>query len=98
MENNRLRYTLDPDLLTALNLKLTKGEITPENCQQLLKQMMITQYIQKHTLFFTFKNSGFVRWISKVFYGLQYNFIKKQPAEPTVSTEELSSWLRARHL
>ena len=89
---------LDPDQLTVLNLQLEAGEITQEECKQILKQMMIIQYIKRQTLSVTFKNSVFVRWISKVFYDIQQRSIKKHSAEPTISTEELSSWLRAKHM
>jgi len=98
MKNKRLRYLLDPDQLVLLNLKLQTREITPLECQGLLKQMMIIKYIQKHSLSTTLKNTAFVRGICKIFSSIQNKFLKKYPAEPTFSEEELSSWLRARHL
>ena len=98
MENKRLRYLLDPDQLTLLNLKLQTREITPEECLQMLKQMMISQYMQRHSFSATLKNTVFVRGICKIFSAIQHKFLKKQPAEPTISVEELSSWLRPRHL
>lgn len=98
MENKRLRYLLDPDQLTLLNLKLQTGEITPEECRQMLKQMMIIQYIQRHSLSATLKKTVFVRGICKIFSAIQHKFFKKKPAEPSISAEELSSWLRPRHL
>jgi hypothetical protein len=98
MENKRLRYLLDPDQLTLLNLKLQTREITPEECRQMLKQMMISQYIQRHSLSATLKNTVFVRGICKIFSSLKNKIFMKTPAEPTIGTEELSCWFRPRHL
>ncbi len=98
MENIRLRYLLDTNQLTLLNLKLQTGEITPEECQEMLKHMMIIQYTQRHSLSATLKNTVFVRGICKIFSGIQHKFLTKYPAEPTISVEELSNWLRPRHL
>jgi hypothetical protein len=98
MENKRLRYLLDPDQLTLLNLKLQTREITPEECLQMLKQMMISQYMQRHSFSATLKNTVFARRICKFFSAIQNKFFQKQPAESAISAEELSSWFRPRHL
>ena len=98
MENKRLRYLLDPDQLTLLNLKLQTREITPEECLQMLKQMMISQYMQRHSLSATLKNTVIARGISKIFSSLQNKIFKKTAAEPAIGTEEISCWFRPRHL
>ena len=98
MEKQRLRYLLDPDQLTLLNLKLLTREITPQECQDHIKQMMMIKYIQNYGLSATLKKTVFVRWIYKIFSVIENKFSKKTHAEPTIGTEELSNWFRPRHL
>ena len=98
MEKKRLRYLLDPDQLTLLNLKLLTREITPLECKDILKQMMMIKYNQEYGLSATLKKTVFVHWVCKIFSMIKNKWFKKTPAEPTIGAEELSNWFRPRHL
>ncbi len=93
-----LKSLLPPKLISLLEQKLEAGEMTPDECKEVLREMMLREYERIQ------EESSKINWKAQA-ARLQeniYSFIKKlkdrRPTEPSLGIEELAGTIRSRRL
>lgn len=93
-----LKSFLPPKLISLLEQKLEAGEMTPEECKEVLKEMMLREYERSQ------EESSHINWKAQAarFQDKVHSFIKKlkerRPTEPSLGVEELAGTIRSRRL
>ncbi|NIQ03301.1 MAG: hypothetical protein GWM98_25420 [Nitrospinaceae bacterium] len=96
--NGPLRSYLDPHKILLLESKLEQGEISPEECKEILKRIMLKEYERKTSATL----SDRIRtWIQQ--FGIRWNATRdrirdRHFAEPSLDPEEMEGTVRSRHL
>lgn len=85
-------------MLRFLERKMRAGEISPEECKEVLKEMMLRAHrVQQAEL----ASNKWKTWAdgfrSKLIAGFG-KFLTKPPSEPSLGMEELSGTIRSRRL
>lgn len=92
------RSLLSPKFIRLLEHKLETGQITPEECKEILKDMMLREYDRTQAEKYQTNWKALASW----FQNQSHTFIKKlwnrAPTEPTIGIEELSGTIRPRHI
>lgn len=89
---------LPPGFIRLLEHKLETGEITPEECKIVLKELMLREFDRQQAeqspntwkiLAIKFQNLA-QSWLKKI--------MERPPAEPTIGMEELAGTVRVRRI
>ncbi len=93
-----LKSFLPPKLVHLLQQKLEDGEMTAEECKDVLKEMMLREYERSQ------EESSQINWkaqaskLQEKVHSFLKRFKERRPTEPSIGIEELAGTIRSRRL
>ena len=94
----KLKSVLPPKLIQFLEHKIEKGEMTDEDCKMVLKEFMLREFDRKQAELFPRPWQVLVLKLKNLTHFFLKKILKRSPAEPTISIEELAGTVRARRI
>ncbi len=95
MQRN-LRKLLNPKLVNFLEQKLEADEISPEECKEVIKEMMLREYHRKQVEPLPQKLKAKMNGILGWFDNHRDQHFEKPDAEPAIGYDELAGTVRTR--
>lgn len=90
------KSSLSPKSIRLLERKLETGEMTPEECKEIIKDLMLREYERKQAEKPRISNLA-ARWLKGQSRSLLKKLWNRPLAQPTIGMEELTTNLRPRH-
>ena len=95
---NELKTVLPPKLIQLLEFKIKKGEMTDEDCKMVLKEYMLREFDRKQAELNPRPWQVLAMKLKLLIQFFLKKILKRSPAEPTISMEELAGTVRARRI
>jgi polyhydroxyalkanoate synthesis regulator phasin len=95
---NKLKTVLPPKLIQLLENKVEKGEMTEEDCKAILKEYMLREFDRKQAELNPKTWQVLIIKLQNMTQAFLKKILKRPPAEPTISMEELAGTVRARRI
>lgn len=89
---------LSPKFISFLEHKLEAGEMTPEECKEILKEMMLREYEKGQAESTQVNWKIRAAWFHEKINSLRKKIFERQPAESSIGMEELAGTMRSRRL
>ena len=93
-----LKSVLPPKLIQLLEYKVEKGEMTDEDCKMVLKEFMLREFDRKQAELSLRTWQVLLLKLQNLIQFFLKKTLKRSPAEPTISMEELAGTVRARRI
>ena len=84
--------------LEYLYYKLDEPRYTPEECKEILKDMMLREYDRTQAEKYQTNWKALASWLQNQSSTYIRKFWNRAPTEPTIGIEELSGTIRSRHI
>ena len=92
----KLRSLLNPQLVHLLEQKLESNEISPDECREVIKEMMLREYRRKQDENLPQKLRTKVNQIWDWFGEHGWKYPNRPPAEASLGYEEMAGTVRTR--